>query len=179
MRLLRSRAPLLAGGGLFALMLGLTVCGLDTPLNRMAFSGTSGEYMMTIVSGLVAVQGLLLFGAGYGLYRLAQRPAPSGAVMFAAVALVWGLSGRKVGVLPWPEGRVYAGWFNVQTDQFSVCVPTEDCETTALHTRVTPLPWWRVRLANAHGQRVLFIGPVTWGPTLRMLRQEFGPLPKR
>jgi hypothetical protein len=69
----RSRALRLAGGALFVIMLGLTACGLDTSLNRFAFSGTSGEYMMSIVSGSAVVQGLLLLGVGYGLYRVAQR----------------------------------------------------------------------------------------------------------
>jgi len=175
MRSLRFRALSLAGGILFALMLGLTVCGLDTPLNRMAFSGTSGEYMMTIVSGSVMMQGLLLLGAGYGLYRFVQRPAFRWAGLFVSLALCWGLSGRKVGVLLWPEGRVYVGWFNIQTDQFTMCTPTQDCETTTLHTVVWPLSFWRVRIINSHSQHDLFIGPVTWDPTLRMLRQAFGP----
>lgn len=171
----RSRSLFLLGSVLFAVLLGFTALGLDTPLNRMQFSGTSGEYLMTIGSGSVLVQSLLLFGVGYGLYRVAQRPTLGAATLFVAVALVWGLSGRKVGVLRWPEWRVYVGWFGVRTDHFSLCVPTEDCEATTLQTIVTPLPFWRVRLANAHSQRIVFIGPVTWGPTLRMLRQSFGP----
>lgn len=179
MRPPRYYALLLAVGALFALMLGLSALGLDIPINRMAFSGTSGEYMMTIVSGSAVVQGLLLLGAGYGLYRVAQRPALGWVGLFVAMALFWCLSGRKVGVLLSPEARVYVGWFVVQTDQFSMCVPTEDCEGTTLHTTVTPLPFWRVRLANAHGQHILFIGPVTWDPTLRMLRQAFGPPAER
>lgn len=175
----RSRALRLAGSILFALMLGLTACGLDTSLNRFVFSGSSGEYMMRIVSGSVGVQGLLLLGVGYGLYRAAQRPTVGWTALVVIVALCWGLSGRKVGVALWDEGRVYAGWFNIQTDQFALCSPTEDCETTILHTSITPLPFWRVRLANAHGQRVIFIGPVTWEPTLRMLREVFSPPAKK
>jgi hypothetical protein len=175
----RSRILLMLGSILFALLLGLTALGLDTPFNRMQFSGTSGEYMMIIVSGSALVQTLLLFGIGYGLYHVGQRPTLRAATLFVAVALVWVLSGRKVGVLRWPEGRVYVGWFSIRTEQFSLCVPTEDCEATTLHTIVTPLPFWRVRLANAHSQRIVFIGPVTWDPTLRMLRQAFGPPSKK
>jgi hypothetical protein len=171
----RSRALRLAGGTLFVIMLGLTACGLDTSVNRFAFSRTSGEYMMSIVSGSAVVQGLLLLGVGYGLYRVAQRSTSGWTALVVIVALCWGLSGRKVGVALWDEGRVYMGWFCIQTDQFTLCSPTEDCETALLHTSVTPLPFWRVRLANAHGQRSFFIGPVTWTPTLRMLRQAFGP----
>lgn len=170
----RSRLLLVLGSLLFAVLLGLTALGFDTPFNRMQFSGTSGEYLVTIVSGSALVQSLLLFGVGYGLYRMAQRPTLGAATLCVAVALVWGLSGRKVGVLLWPEGQVYIGWFSIRTEQFSLCVPTEDCETTTLHTIVTPLPFWRVRLANTHRQRIVFIGPVTWDPTLRMLRQAFG-----
>lgn len=175
----RSRILFLLGSVLFAVLLGLTALGLDTPFNRMAFSGTSGEYLMTIVSGSALVQSLLLFGVGCGLYRVVQRPTLRGATLLVAVALVWGLSGRKVGVLLWPEGRVYVGWFGIRTEQFSLCVPTEDCEATTLQTIVTPLPFWRVCLANMHRQRIVFVGPVTWDPTLRMLRQAFGPPSKK
>ena len=171
----RSRALRLAGGTLFVGMLGLTACGLDTSLNRFAFSGTSGEYMLRIVSGSAIVQGLLLLGVGVGLYRVAQRATSGWTALVVLVALWWGLSGRKVGLALWDEGRVYTGWFCLQTDQFTLCGPTQDCETTLLHTSVTPLPFWRVRLANAHGQRSFFIGPVTWAPTLRLLRNAFGP----
>jgi hypothetical protein len=175
----RSRALRLAGSALFVVMLGLTACGLDTSVNRFAFARTSGEYMMSIVSGSAVMQGLLLLGVGYGLYRVAQRATMSWTALVVLLALCWGLSGRKVGVALWDEGRVYTGWFCIQTDQFVLCSPTEDCETALLHTRVTPLPFWRVRLANAHGQRSFFIGPVTWVPTLRMLRNAFGPLTER
>jgi hypothetical protein len=171
----RFRPLPLAGGLLFALMMGLTACGLDTPLNRMAFSGTSAEYMMTIVSGSAVLQGLLLLGTGYGIYRFVQRPAVGWAGLVLSLAFCWCLSGRKVGVLLWPKGRVYVGWFNIQTEQFSLCTPTEDCETTTLHTVIIPLSFWRVRILNAHSQYDLFIGPVTWAPTLCMLHQTFGP----
>lgn len=170
----RSRALRLVGGILFAIMLGLTACGLDTSVNRFAFARTSGEYMLRIVSGSAVVQGLLLLGVGYGLYRVVQCFTSGWTVLVVLVALCWGLSGRKVGVAPW-DGRVYTGWFCIQTDQFVLCSSTEDCETTLLYTSVTPLPFWRVRLANAHSQRSFFIGPVTWGPTLRMLHEAFGP----
>lgn len=171
----RSRALRLVGGTLFTLMLGLTACGLDTSLNRFAFTRSSGEYMMRIVSGSASVQALLLLGVGVGLYRVTQRPTSGGTAWVMLLALYWGLSGRKVGVALWDEGRVYAGWFSLQTDQFALCDPTQDCETTIVHTSVTPLSFWRVRLANAHMQRTVFIGPLTWAPTLRMLREEFGP----
>lgn len=171
MRPPRSRALRLAGSTLFALMLGLTACGLDTSLNRFVFALYSGADMMHIVSGSAGVQGLLLLGVGYGLYQVTQRPTAAWTALVVLAALCWGLSGRKVGVALWNEGRVYTGWFNIQTDQFALCSPAEDCETTILHTSITPLPFWRVRLANAHGQRSFFIGPVTWGPTLRMLRE--------
>jgi hypothetical protein len=176
MRPPRSRALRLAGGTLFALMLGLTTCGLDTPLNRFAFSGTSGDYMMSIISGSAVVQGLLLLGMGYGIYRIAQRPTFSWTVLVVLIALGWGLSGRKIGVAFWDEGRVTTGWFCIRTDQFILCSPTEDCETTLLYTSVIPLPFWRVRLANAYVQRNFFIGPVTWYPTLR---KGFGPRAER
>jgi hypothetical protein len=175
MRPLRSRALSLAGGTLFALMLGLTACGLDTADNRFLFAGSSGGYMMRLVSGSAVVQGLLLLGVGYALYRVAQRPTIGWTALLVLMALGWGLSGRKVGVAPWDEGRVYIGWFNIQTDQFALCSPPHDCETTLVHTSVTPLSFWRVRLVNAQRQHSLFIGPFTWDQTLSMLRAEFGP----
>ena len=156
----------------FAAMVLLTVLGLDTPFNRFAFTQTSAEYMMTIVSGSAVLQGLLLCGAGYCLFRVVRGPFPRWAVLFSAVALAWGLSGRKVGVL-FGEGRVYAGWFCVQTTQFSLCLPPEDCEATIYRVTVTPLPYWRIRLSTTHQQRVLFVGPVNWHRTRSMLQQTF------
>lgn len=179
MRQPRSRTLRLAGGILFTLMLGLTACGLDTSLNRFVFSGSSGEYMMRIVSGSAVGQGLLLLGTGYGLYRVGQRPTVGWTALVVLAALSWGLSGRKIGVALWDEGRVYVGWFNIQTDQFTLCSPTEDCETTLVHTSVTLLPFWRVRLANAHSQRSFFIGPIAWNPTMRMLGETFNPAAKQ
>ena len=169
----------LAGGTLFALMLELTACGFDTSLNRLVFTGSSGEYMMHIVSGSAGVQSLLLLGIGCGLYRLGQRPTIGWTALIVLAALCWGLSGRKVGVAPWDEGRVYTGWFNFQTDQFALCSPTEDCETTIVHTSVIPLSFWRVRLATARSQHSFFIGPITWAPTLRMLREAYSPPAKK
>ena len=158
----------------FGTMLLLTVLGLDTSMNRFEFARTSAEYMMTIVSGPAVLQGLLLFAAGYCLFRLIRGPFTPWAGLFLAVALAWGLSGRKVGVL-FSEGRVYAGWFHVQMNRFSLCVPEEDCETTIYRVTVTPLSYWRVRLSTAHTQRVLFVGPVNWHRTLAMLQQTFSP----
>ena len=158
----------------FGAMVLLTILGLDTPFNRFAFAQTSAEYMMTIVSGSAVLQGLLLCGVGYCLFRLVRGPFPWWALLFSALALAWSLSGRKVGVL-FSEGRVYAGWFGVQTTQFSLCVPPADCETTIYRVTVTPLSYWRVRLSTAHQQRVLFVGPVNWQRTLSMLQQTFSP----
>lgn len=174
----RSRALRVTAGALFTLMLGLTACELDTSLSRFVFAG-SGEYMTRIVSGTVVGQGLFLLGAGYGLYRVAQRPTLGWVGLTVLLALGWGLSGRKVGVALWDEGRVYAGWFSIQTRQFTLCGPTQDCEITITRTSVTPLPFWRVRLANTQGEHSLFIGPLAWDPTLRMLREELEPPAKQ
>ena len=156
----------------FSSMLLVTVLGQDIPINRFVFARTSAEYMMPIVSGPVVLQGLLLCGAGYCLFRSVRGSFPQWAVLFLAVALAWGLSGRKVGVL-FSEGRVYAGWFHVQTAQFSLCVPQEDCETAIYRVTITPLSYWRDRLSTVHNQRVLFVGPVNWHRTLAMLQQTF------
>ena len=158
----------------FGAMLLLTVLGLDIPFNRFVFARTSAEYMMTIVSGLAVLQVLLLFGGGYCLFRAVRGPFPQWGVLFVALAVAWALSGRKVGVL-FSEGRVYAGWFQVQTTQFSLCVPQDDCEATIYRVTVTPLSYWRVRLSTTHSQRVLFVGPVNWHRTLVMLQQTFSP----
>lgn len=161
---------------LFVGMLLLTYLG-NSAIRRILFSDSSADYMLTAEQAPAALQVLWLSLAGVLLYRCAQRLEAKRVLLFALVGLCWGLSGRTVGIMLSPEGKVYAGWFYLRTDRFRVCPSESECEATIYQTTAEPLPFWRVRIKNAHFSRVLFIGPMNWTPTLTMLQCAFNPNP--
>jgi hypothetical protein len=133
-------------------MLGLTVCGLNTPLNRFVFSRNSTEYMMRIVSGSAVMQGLLLLG----VWTLPGCPTPQPWLGRAS-----GASNSVLGP-KWAKGGGDAlargagvHWVVPHANRpvCAVCSNGRLQNDYAAHN-ATSLSFWRVRLTNAHGQHI-------------------------
>ncbi|WP_143080330.1 hypothetical protein [Hymenobacter arizonensis] len=158
----------------------LLTCLGNAPIRRILFaSDTGADYQLDAVQAPAWLQVVLLGLTGGLLYRWVQRPALGRGLLCGLAGLCWGLSGRTVGLMLDPAGKVYTGWFYLPTDRFYICPSEGGCETLTYHTTVVPLPFWRVRLHNARFSRVVFVGPMHWAPTLALLRCAFNPNPER
>ena len=176
---LRVSFPSLALSILFGAMVILTCLG-NSPIRRILFaSDTSADYLLDAVQAPAWLQVVFLGLTGGLLYRWVQRPARGRALLCGLAGLCWGLSGRTVGLMLDPAGKVYTGWFYLPSDRFYLCPSEGGCEALTYRTAAEPLPFWRVRLHNARFSRVLFVGPMHWAPTLALLQCAFNPNPGR
>ena len=89
------------------------------------------------------------------------------------VMILWFLSGRTVGIIPWPDGRVNTGWFYIPTERFYLCNGKTDCDAVIdYHTKTETLPFWRVRIKNESIDKTIFVGPFLWSSATKFFKDK-------
>ena len=85
---------------------------------------------------------------------------------------LWVLSGRMICI--WPDGRLSAGWYCIETERFYLCEKQSDCETVmAQQTKLQKLFFWRVRVKNTTTDQIIFVGPMLWNNAIKVLHETF------
>lgn len=88
---------------------------------------------------------------------------------------IWLFSTRKVAISPYYEGRLGIGWNCFLTEELFLCSEDVDCERKlAYETSVEKLSLWTVRLKSTDFDKEIFIGPLTWSITVKMLEKNMG-----
>lgn len=100
-------------------------------------------------------------------------------IILIFVFVLWLLNGRIIGQFPYPEEKVIAGWFFIQTDEIYICNRNKnDCENVGVsETYIDKRGFWFVELKNKETNASIFIGPFIWSKSLIFL-EEFYPLNK-
>lgn len=95
-------------------------------------------------------------------------------ICLGACFCLWALSGRMVSVIPFQEGRLNAGWFNISTNEFYLCKsPQHNCDGIFLHeTQMENLSFWRIRIKNENIEKIIFVGPFIWNQTQKLFTDK-------
>ena len=88
-------------------------------------------------------------------------------VFLGVTIILWLLSGRTIGAIVDPEGKIVVGWFYIETEEFYVCDRKTDCESVFYYqTKIEKLPFWRIEIKNGNIDKRIFVGPFIWDKTL-------------
>jgi hypothetical protein len=136
--------------------------------------GGSIDSMENIVTVPVIFPTVLIMIFFWLLYWYFKSPNNIKLVSLLICIFLWVSSGRMISIITWPDGRVNTGWFNIPTNQFYLCNPQADCETTVSYkTKTENLFFWRIRVKNENIDKVVFVGPFLWNKTLRLFSDKF------
>ncbi|GHT17544.1 hypothetical protein FACS189429_1850 [Bacteroidia bacterium] len=95
-------------------------------------------------------------------------------------AIMWLMSGRTIGHIPYPDDKIITGWFCFPTSNMYMCNSIDDdmdCETLLYNTTIEKRPFWFILLKNKKRDELIFVGPVIWNKTINSL-QDFYILKK-
>jgi len=149
---------------LWLIMLFMTLACF-TEIRGISFSHESASYLTELnnINIYVAIFCLLAFLVvvfGKIKYKLEL-------VFF--ISFLWVLSGRTVGIKPFPDGRIVLGFYCVEFGDFNLCSREMDCDLIMYTSKFEALPLWRIRIYNDSMDRIVLVGPFTYGSTINLL----------
>jgi len=110
---------------------------------------------------------ILLVIFGISLFLFLRKATVIKFVILALSFLLWTLSGRMIAI--GLDGRLTYGWFNILSEDTSLCDEKSDCETMIYYqTKTEKLSFWRIRVKNKNIDEVIFAGPLLWGRTVKL-----------
>ncbi|WP_425236609.1 hypothetical protein [Ulvibacterium sp.] len=142
-------------------------------LGKIFYTSESAEYMTDVSNiNLIYCLGALLTFLSAVLFI--KRKSLKYICLFLCFS-IWLLSTRKVAISQFYQGRLGVGWNCFLTDEFFMCNEESNCETTlAYDTTIEKISLWRVTIKNEKLNRTIFIGPLTWSGTVKMLEKNIG-----
>lgn len=142
-------------------------------LGKIFYTSESAEYMTDVSSiNLIYCIGTLIIFLSATLF-IKRKPLKY--ICLFLCFSIWLLSTRKVAVSQFYQGRLSVGWNCFLTDEFFLCNEESDCETTlAYKTTIEETSLWRVNIKNEKLNRTIFIGPLTWSRTIKLLEKNIG-----
>lgn len=130
------------------------------------------NYLMDLVSGSLLFQ--ILFVVIFNLILIVNRKRniKSAYVLLLLLLLLWGVNGRTIALFP--DGRINSGWFYIPTYSINLCKDEDDCERVVYYeTEIEKLPLWNVRVKNRNVDIIIFVGPLVWTKTLKLMENKF------
>jgi hypothetical protein len=140
----------------------------------LGFAGvSSADYTMHLASTNVAWSTALLILFGGTLFYFLKKRGKVLFVFLGFLFILWFLSGRTIGALVDPDGKIVVGWFYIETGEFYVCNRKTDCESVFYHrTKIESLPFWRIKINNVNIDKAIFVGPFIWTKTLNIFSDK-------
>lgn len=140
----------------------------------LGFAGvSSADYTMHLASIHVAWSTALLILFGALLFYFLKKRGKVLAIFLGLLFILWFLSGRTIGALVDPDGKIVVGWFYIETGEFYVCNRKTDCESVFYYqTKIERLPFWRIKIKNVNIDKVIFVGPFIWNKTLNIFSDK-------
>ena len=99
-------------------------------------------------------------------------------IVLIFIFVLWMLSGRTIGYIPYPEEKIKTGWFYLPMNQIFICNKNNnvdiDCEKISYYeTFVEVKPFWCIQVTNKEMSKVIFVGPFIWSNTLDMFKNIY------
>jgi hypothetical protein len=145
------------------------------PSSKFLFSGISSPSMMDIVCTNIFFSLLLTFFLIIEIFTISKKKIKIITLLISL--MLWGINGRTIGVMTFPEGKIHTGWFHIVTGHNKICYA--DCETTIIkHSKVKLLCFWRINIVVNNKNNIIFVGPFIWEKTKNMLEMNNFKLPE-
>ncbi len=142
-------------------------------LGKIFYTSESAEYLtdVTNINLIYCITGLICFLL---VILLVNRKVLK-YILLLVFFSIWLLSTRKVAISPFYDGRLGIGWNCFLTEEFFLCNEKSDCETTlAYNTTIEQVTLWRVKIKNDDINKTIFIGPLVWSNTIKVLENNIG-----
>jgi hypothetical protein len=93
-------------------------------------------------------------------------------VILFFIFFMWILSGRTIALFA--TGQLNSGWFYFKVNSINICEDDLDCDKVFYYeTKVTKLPFWRIRVENKSTDDTIFIGPMLWKEATTFFNLKF------
>lgn len=98
-------------------------------------------------------------------------------LIIITLVIMWIISGRVIGHIPWPDDKIITGWFCIPLSKIYMCNSTDDnidCEALIYKTIVKKKPFWFILLKNEKREKLIFVGPIIWEKTINSFQKIYG-----
>lgn len=127
------------------------------------FTRESADYLSVISNVNQWFSVLFFIGYLFLTISIYKKFSYSASAVILLLFCLWLLNGRVMAFKAFPEGRVIAGWYYVETKRFNLCPTGFDCESIIFkESKVDKLSFWRIRISNKQVDEIIFVGPFTW-----------------
>jgi hypothetical protein len=142
---------------------------------KLFYTNESATYLteLSSINIIISIVSILIF-VFIIFYKFSNRAFKISLSFF--VLLLWLLSGIKVGVKKFEDGRVNYGVYCFETNRFFLCEKEDlECESIiANRTSVEGMSFWRVKIKNEDIEEIIFVGPITWSKAIEVLKTNIG-----